>query len=357
MMTEKNNNEDILKVENLEQNEYLVSSSIIDAPKEIVEKKEEKVSVLRLILMAIFPNKNNAEKPYYYPLRPVKTVKYVVFLFFFALFIYLCEKLIDAKIFLPLFIFSISLALPLLFITLHYELNFRRNISIFQMMFAFLFGMVLYIVIEGLADTLLLESIYKDTIDIFIVPVLWGVGELLFLAFLSKLYSITDAATNILLAVCVGMGFAFLSSLHAMFSGLFQSVEIIVPGQENYIGQAIIDYSPYIEESLSQIKNTFFWDTCCFPFLLCCWSIVVGTVVSSTKVLRKRKKESSFSIYLLFVLVVILHILTVFPTTIGYFQSLLKILCALISLFVAIRLENNAIYDTLNDIASNSKNE
>lgn len=356
-MIENNNNEELLKVENLERNEYLVSSSIIDVPKEKVEKREEKVSVLRLIIMALTPNKSNIERPAYYSLRPVKTVKYAVFIFFFTLFMYLCGKLVDDKIYVPLLLFFIALALPLLFITFHYELNFRRNITIFQMLFAFVFGIVLYIVIEGISDTLLLESIYKDTIDIFIVPILWGLGETIFLAFLSRLYNLTDIATNILLAVCVGMGYAFMSALFATYSGLFHSVEIIIPGQENYIGQAIIDYSPYMEESFGVILDLLFWDAICFPFLLCCWSIVMGTVVSMTRVLGKRKNESSFSVYLLLVLVIILHILTVFPTTIGYFEMFLKILCAVISLFVAIRLENNAIYDTLNDIGGLPKNE
>lgn len=81
----------------------------------------------------------------------------------------------------------------------------------------------------------------------------------------------------------------------------------------------------------------------------------MGTVASLTKFLGKRKSDSSFSVYLLLVLVIILYILTVFPTSIGYFELFLKIVCAVISFSVAVRLENNAIYDTINDLSSASE--
>lgn len=343
------NNEDLLKVENLEQNEYLVSSSIIDVPEDKTEKKELKVSVFRLILYALAPAKNESQ-PLFYSLRPIKTVRYALFCIIFSIFVYFCRNFVDAKTFIPLYLVFASTAFPLMFITFHYELNLRRNISIFQMLFSFLFGLVLNLMIKGLSDSLLVQSIYQDTIDIFIVPLLWGVGQVLFLAIFSKIYGITDVSTNILLAVCVGMGYAFFNSMNGLYSSLYRSVEIIVPGSDNYVGQAIVDYSLYMEESLKQADGLLMWNCFFFPFLIACWSVVLGAVVSLTKLLGTKKSESSFSVYLLLVLVVILYILSVFPTSIGYFEYLLKIVCAVISFFVAIRLENNAIYDTLNDI-------
>ena len=354
-MTEKNNNDEILRVENLEKNEYLVSSSVIDVPEEKKESKVPKVGILRLIISAIAPPKNPDEQPAYYALRPVKTVKYALFALFFAVFIYVCGKIIDPKVYIPLFIFCASIVFPLLFITFHYVLNSRRNVTIFQLLFSFSFGILLYVVINGLSDSLLVRSIYKDTIDIFIVPFLWGIGEAFYLALISKVYGLTDASTLILLAVCVGMGYAFIHSLSSVFTSLFTSVEVVIPGHDNYVGQAIVDYSSLMSESLSNAADVLFWDCCCFPFLLCCWSVVMGTVASLTKFLGKRKSDSSFSVYLLLVLVIILYILTVFPTSIGYFELFLKIVCAVISFSVAVRLENNAIYDTINDLSSASE--
>lgn len=348
---EKINNEDLLKVENLEQNEYLVSSSIIDVPEEKVEKKELKVSVFRLILYALAPTKNDSQPPFY-SLRPVKTIRYALFCIIFSIFVYFCRSFVDYKTFIPLYLVFASMVFPLLFISFHYELNQRRNISIFQMMFAFLFGLVLKLAIKGLSDSILIQSIYQDTIDIFIVPVLWGIGQIVFLAIFSKIYGIMDVATNILLAVCAGMGYAFLNSLNTLYSSLYKSVEIVIPGSENYIGQAIVDYALYMDESLKQSDSLLLWNCLFFPFLMTCWSVVLGAVVSLTKLLGTRKSDSSFSIYLLLVLVIILYILSVFPTSIGYFEYLLKSVCTIISLFVAIRLENNAIFDTLNDITS-----
>jgi len=351
-MTEKNNNEDLLKVENLEQNEYLVSSSIIDVPEEKAEQKTLKVSVFKLILAALTPVKDESKQPAYYSLRPVKSVKYALFSLFFAVFVYMGAKILDSKIYVPLFLFYASAVLPLFFITFHYELNGRRNITIFQMMFCFVFGMFLFVLINGLVDSLLVKSIYQNTIDIFIVPVLWGVGEAIFLAIVSKIYSITDTSTNILLAVCVGTGYAFINSLSSLYSGLFCTIEVAVSGQENNTVQAIVDIASYIEQSYAQANQLIFWDCVCFPFLISCWSVVMGTVVSLTKLFGAgaKKSDSSFSVYLLLVLAIILYILTVFPSSIGYFEYFLKIVCAVISLFVALRLENNAVYDTVNEL-------
>lgn len=354
-MTDKTNNEDLLKVENLEQNEYLVSSSIIDVPREKSEKKELRVSVFKLILYAIAPSKNPDTQPPYYALRPVKTMRYGLFSIFFVIFIYFCRNFIDAKTFTPLFLFFASLVFPLMFITFHYELNFRRNVSIFQMLFSFIFGIVLNLGIKALSDSFLVQSVYQDTIDIFIVPLFWGVGQAVFLGVFSKIYGITDVSTNILLAVCAGMGYAVLNSMNGLYAALFRSVEVVVPGSENYIGQAIVDYSFFMAESFKQADSLLFWNCLFFPFLLACWSVVMGTVVSLTKLLGTKKSESSFSVYLLLVLVIILYILTVFPASIGYFEYILKIVCSIISLFVAIRLENNAIYDTINDISTKTE--
>ena len=349
-MTEKTNNEDLLKVENLEQNEYLVSSSIIDVPEEKAEQKKLKVSVFKLILAALTPVKDESKQPAYYSLRPVKSVKYALFSLFFAVFVYIGAKILDSKIYVPLFLFYTSAVLPLFFITFQYELNGRRNITIFQMLFCFVFGMFLFVLINGLVDSLLVKSIYQNTIDIFIVPVLWGVGEAVFLAIVSKIYSITDTSTNILLAVCVGMGYAFINSLSSLYSGLFSTIEVAVSGQENNTVLAIVYLASYMEQSYEQVNKLIFWDCISFPFLISCWSVVMGTVVSLTKLLGAKRGESSFSVYLLLVLAIILYILTVFPSSIGYFEYILKIVCAIISLFVALRLENNAVYDTVNEL-------
>jgi len=345
---EKKNNEELLKVDNLDKNEYLVSSSIVDIPEDKKETKTSKVSVFTLIISAIAPKKDETKDNIAYAMRPVKTIKYLLFSLVFAVFVYACLKMVDSKIIIPLFLFFTSSFFPLLFICFHYELNLRRNVSIFQLLFSFAFGVVLYIAIKSLSDTLLVKSIYKETIDIFIVPVLWGVGESSYLAVTSKIYGITETLTNVLLAVCVGMGFAFMNSFSNLYGGLFRSVEIVDSELGKLTTIAIVDYPAYIENSISQAFKLVGWDCICFPFFLACWSVVMGTVASLTKFLGTRKNDSSFSVYLLLVLVIILYILTVFPTSIGYFEIFLKIICALISLFVALRLVNNAIYDTVN---------
>lgn len=346
---DNNKNDDLLKVENYEQNEYVVASSIVEPPIEKTAKAEKKVTLLNVLVSAVTLNKKKSDSTYT-ALRPIKTLKFVIVIAVITLLLFLMSKFADAKLFIPALVLFASFAIPMLLVILHYELNPKKNISIFQLFCSFLFGMLLYIAINSVSNTLLVRSVYKSTIDIFLVPVFWGFGELFFVSLLAKMYNITDLSSNILLAVCIGMGYAFVTALYSLYSGLFVSVQILIGEAEHYAGSAIVDNSVYFAESVDQVLKLIPWNCIAFPFFLACWSIVMGNVVSLTEMFGKKRAENPFSVYLLLILVIVLYILLFFPVSFGYFEYLLKILCAVLSVFIALKLENNALTESVKSL-------
>jgi len=74
---DNNKNDDLLKVENYEQNEYVVASSIVEPPVEKAAKAEKKVTLFNVLVSAVSLNKKKGDATYT-ALRPIKTLKFVI---------------------------------------------------------------------------------------------------------------------------------------------------------------------------------------------------------------------------------------------------------------------------------------
>ena len=343
----KTNNDNLLKVENLEQNEYLVTSSIIDEPKEKIEEKQEKISVIGLFISAISLKRQGKDK-IYSKIRPVKTLKLILVLTVICALLYLFYKLVDPKVILPIILIFSSIACPFVAMTFHYEICPQKGTSLFQLIFSFIFGILLYISINALSRSVLITIIYESTINIIIVPILWGIGELLFIAILAKMYNITDPAVGILLAVSVGVGYAFTWTMHELFSCFFIPVEIIMNGGvEHYIGEAIVDEASLLLLGFENMFSKILRYSLYYSTMIACWSVVIGSVTSLTELFKTNRKEKPISIYLMLVLVILLYALSVFNTTFSSFDIILKALCFVVSLIVAYKIENNALTHTV----------
>ena len=326
-MNENNNlskiNEDLLKVENLEQNEYIVTSSIVDVPTEKVQKKPVRVTVFGALISALSINKRDDDL--YSSIRPVKTFKYSILLIILATLIYFFYQVADVKLILPIIIFFSSIAIPLFVITMSYELCPKKNISFFQMFVSFTFGLLIYISIDSLVNSVLIKVIYETTIETIIVPILWGITEVIFVAILTKMYNLTSFSSTILLAVSVGSGFSTAWSLHEVVGTLFIPVEIISSiNSTHYTGLAIVDDLIFTNQSIKAFLDILLTRCIYFPLVIASWSVAIGSVAGNSNIRIKREKP--FSRYLLLVLVIVLFILSMFTTSFEYFDVVLKLL-------------------------------
>ena len=105
---DNNKNDDLLKVENYEQNEYVVASSIVEPPVEKAAKAEKKVTLFNVLVSAVSLNKKKDDATYT-ALRPIKTLKFVIVIAVITLLLFLMSKFADAKLFIPALVFEYTL--------------------------------------------------------------------------------------------------------------------------------------------------------------------------------------------------------------------------------------------------------
>lgn len=345
MMNENNitnqSNEDLLKVENLQKNEYVVTSAVVDIPVEKVEKKPVRVTVFGALVAALSINKRDNDL--YESIRPVKTLKYLVLLMILITSLYLFYKIADLKIILPIIVIFSAIAVPIFTITFCYEICPQKTISLFQIFLSFAFGLLIYISIDTLVNKVLIKMVYESTIDTVIVPILWGIAEVLFVAILAKMYNLNNYSSTILLAVAVGSGFATAWSLHELVSALFIPIEVVSGADGiHYVGHAIVDDMTFTDQSLANFFKIIALRCVYYPFIIASWSVAIGNVATNSGI-YSNKKEKPFSLYLLLVLVIVLFMLTMFTTSFEYFDVILKIVSLFTSLIIAIRILNTAL--------------
>ena len=350
MMNENNKsnqtNEELLKVENLEKNEYLVTSSIVDVPIEKSQAKPVRITVFGALISALSLNKDNNDL--YNSIRPVKSLKYCIFLVVLTALIYFFYQVADVKLILPIIIIFSSIAIPLLMITISYELCPQKSVSFFQIFISFAFGLLIYVSINILVNDVLIKMIYASTVDTIIVPILWGIAEVVFVAILAKMYNLTTFSSTILLAVSVGSGFATAWSLHAVVKTLFIPVEVITDSS-HYIGLAIVDDLTFTNQSIKSLFNIVPLRCLYFPIIIASWSVAIGSVATNVEI-NTSKRDKPFSLYLLLVLVIVLFILSTFTTSFEYFDIILKILSIITSLMIAIRVVNSALNREMSEV-------
>lgn len=342
----ENKNNDILKLDNLEKNERLVTKSILEPKIEKVEEKQRKISLFSIILASFSPKKDTSDGLFDNVLL-TKTVKILILLVLMSLLLVLFYTIGEIQLILPVSVIFASVACPLLLTSFHYELCPERKISLFQMIFSIGFGIVLYLTINILIETILIKSIYEQTINMIIVPILWGLGELIIVSILAKAYNISDLLSGVLVAVCVGMGYVFTWCLNELVLSFFTSVKVTFDDGLEYLMYAILNVPSYLEQGYERMLEKVLMYSIYYPIIFSCWSVVIGNTVSLKEVRGAKKLEKSTSLYLLIIFVIVLYSLSVFATSFSMFDVILKILCLVVSLFIAVLMDNSALNATL----------
>lgn len=338
----------LLSAERLEENEYKVTSSVIEPPPEKIAQKPLKITFFTVLFSALSLRRTVGTDPRIRAVRPVKTLKSLVLIIVLSVLFLLLFDFVDGKLMLPVIVGFCSVAMPVLLITLNYELCPKKKVSSMQIISTFCIGALLYAAIYAVTNGLLVRYIYQSTIDAIIIPALWGLTELFALLIIVKIYSITDLPSCILIAVCIGMGFCFSRSLLRNFTALFTSIEVISSSRSPYNGLGILDDPEFMKNSVNQMLAIVPWTGVYYPVMFACWSVVIGNVASSDGRLKSGgKKERPVSIYLMLVMVIVTYMLCEFQTSFGGFDIILKLFCALISLMAAIRQLNVSISRSL----------
>lgn len=333
--------ENLLKVENLEKNEYVVTSAIIEPPIEKVLKKPKKLSLSEALLSAIAIRKNDES---YSTVRPVKAVGTSILFLILIILLYFFYQVSNSKLISFVLLLIFSIALPLLSTIMQYELCSKKTIGIFQISISFTFGLLLYIAIQAIVQRFFLNTVYESTVNTVIVPIFLGLAQLLLSVAFVRIYNISDESTGLLIAVAIGMGYATGYAANGMLDILFIPIEATLDNVENlYIGNAILDSRAFIEQSLFNSLNEILLKCLYYPICISSWSVVIGSVATNRLNSSKSKEEKSVSIYLLLVLVIAIHMLSNFTTSFNYFNLIVKLVLILASVIISSRLINNIL--------------
>ena len=335
--------EDLLKFNNLDKNEYLVTAAVIEPPIDKVETKPKKATLMGAVLSAISLNKND---DLYSKIRPRKTLVSLILILVFTIFLYFFYEIADKKLILGVIAIFAAIAIPLLMITLNYEICPKKTFSFYNIIISFIFGIAMYIAIDAVVNAFLVKNIYRATIDSVIIPMVWGISELIFIALICKVNNISEANTSILLAISVGMGYATALALHELLNSLFVSVELIInegTTSIHYVGSAIVDNINITQANIINTMDELIASCFFYPIAISCWSAVIGRVVVISMPGSKGKRASSFSYYLLVVLVIGLYMLSNFSTSFINLDAALKITSIIVSLFLGIKTINGAL--------------
>ena len=341
MINNNHNSVDLLKVENLDKNEYVVTASVIAPPLKKVEKKKRQVTLFGAILSAISNRKRN---DVYRQVAPVKTVNYFVLILVFTILLYFFYQFSDVKLSLAIIIFFGALAFPLLLLVLYYELCPQKEIGLFQIIISLIFGIILYLLIEMIEISLLSDTPLESLTDLILIPLLWGFGEFIFVRCLKRMYDITDLSIGILLAVSVGVGYAIGFALDGLIDSIFLPVEVIMESTGNhYSGLAIVDNRFFIQDSIKGNMVQLLWRCFYYPTCFTAWSVIIGEVIMTPTLAEKDKRGYNVSIYLLLLLVISLFIFSRLNTSFDYVNTAIKILSIIVSLIIGIRSTNKAL--------------
>ena len=347
MIDEKNSQAsvELLKVENLDKNEYVVTASVISPPLEKREKKKGQATIFGAILSAISNRKNN---DVYKQVRPVKTVNYFVLILIFTILLYFFYQFSDVKLSLAIIIFFGAIAFPILLLVLYFELCPQKNISLYNIFISLAFGIILYLLIEMVELSILKDTAMGSITELVLIPLMWGIGEYLFVNALKRIYDITDLSVGILLAVAVGLGYAIAFALDGLIDSIFLPVEVIMDSTSNhYSGLAIVDNRRFIQDSIKSNMVELLWRCFYYPTSFTAWSVIMGEVVMTPTLAEKNKSGYNVSIYLLLLLVVSLFILTRLTTSFSYINTAIKIFALCVSLIIGIRSTNSVLNHSL----------
>ena len=160
-------------------------------------------------------------------------------------------------------------------------------------------------------------------------------GAILFIK-IAKKDNLFDA---ILLCVCLYAGYMVMNSLDVLINSLFINVEIVV-GESTFTTGAIILNDLSFKSIILEFLNTFINDVIFMSLIIGCSAIINGGVIGLNVSPLKDETYNEWSIYLLFIITVILHVGAIFPSTIILFNVILKTLSAVFLVILAILIIN-----------------
>lgn len=269
-------------------------------------------------------------------------IRNIIFIFFMHLSVICILTLISfLKTDVTVLMFNTAIAsllVPTLMIIFFYNFNKSKNTSMIEVIMGVVLGIVTYVALNFLEvyfHKLFHFAWFNEILDVVIRDVAIFIIANVFVK-IAKKDSLFDA---MLLTVCLYAGYIFANSLDVLISSLFVNVEIATE-QSTITTGAIILHEQSFQSVISSFLRTLCFDVLYMSAITCSYAIINGGVIGLNVSPLKDKRYKEWSLYVLFLLTVVLHLGAKFPSTIQVFNITLKVLSFVFSMILSINILN-----------------
>ncbi|MBQ7374300.1 MAG: hypothetical protein IJW64_07070 [Clostridia bacterium] len=269
----------------------------------------------------------------------IRNILFIFFIQVFVVIVLILISLLTNDVTVLMFNVAIaSMVFPVIMVLFFYNFNKSKNTSIIEVILGIALGLGSYVALEFLQiffNSLFSYSWFSEILDVVIRDVCLFIIANVFIK-IAKKDSLFDA---MLLTVSIYAGYIFANSLDVLINSLFINVE--VSNGQNVISTGAIILG---EESFKYVIKAFV-KTVCFDVLymsavMSSYAVVNGGVIGLNVSPLKDKGYREWSLYLLFLITVVLHLGATFPSTLWVFNLILKVISIVFSLILSITILN-----------------
>lgn len=231
-----------------------------------------------------------------------------------------------------------SIMIPLFLILFFYNLNMEKTTNVTEITTGIIIGICMFVLLN-LLEVFLTKYVkfnwFKNMLSVIVKDLALFLVANLFIK-IAKKDNLFDV---ILLAVTLYAGYMFFNSLNVLTKSLFISVEI-TNGQSTTVTSAIILSEQSFKTVIMAFLHSFTSEVLYMSIIISCFAIINGGIIGLNVSPLKDKYYKEWSLYVLFIVTIVLHLGAVFPSTVRLFSFILKSLSLVFSAILAIMIIN-----------------
>ena len=233
----------------------------------------------------------------------------------------------------------VSVMFPLFLLLFFYNLNTSKATSIMEVILGVIIGISLFVFLN-LIDVYLKQFIkytwFKSILELVIRDTVLFLGANLFVK-IAKKDNLFDA---LLLSISLYAGYLFAHSLDILINSLFIGADVIIQGQQPVSTGVIMLNKVGFTTTILDFINSFVYEVIFISLIIGCTAIINGGVIGLNVSPLKDASYREWSLYVLFIITVILHLGAIFPSATKTFSIILKCLSAVFLLILTFMIIN-----------------
>ena len=230
-----------------------------------------------------------------------------------------------------------SMMLPLFLILFFYNLNVTKTTNLTEIISGVIIGICTFVIfklLEPYISPLVSYDWFKSFLNLSIRDLALFLIANLFIK-IAKKDNLFDA---ILLTVSLYAGYIFINTFNSLTESLFVNVEI--PNGETQTVSAMILSPLNFKTVIMSFFDALVENALYYALVMGCFAVINGGVIGLNVSPLKDENYKEWSLYVLFIITVILHLGAAFPSTLRLFGLILKSLSIIFSSILAIMIIN-----------------